>query len=139
MLLQMDLYNPLSWYELTCGEIAYVEFFAAHNTESIHRKYGCMLCATIGLARTICLYTVHIRYYWQGNHQIYGHIRCIYTVLANPRYTQPVHLQAKNHCFSISRPSAHKCYIVILMYLSAHVLLRHTSDILERTCIVIYF
>jgi len=32
------------------------------------------------------IYTVNIRYFWQGNHQIYGHIRCIYTVLANPIY-----------------------------------------------------
>ena len=24
------------------------------------------------------------RYFWQGNYQIYGHIRCMYTVLANP-------------------------------------------------------
>ena len=31
-------------------------------------------------------YTVYIRCFWQKNHQIYGHIRCIYTVLANPRY-----------------------------------------------------
>jgi len=31
--------------------------------------------------------TVFIRYFWQGNHQIYDHIRCIYTVLANPIYT----------------------------------------------------
>ena len=31
------------------------------------------------------IYTVYIRYFWQGNHKIYGHIRCIYTVLANPR------------------------------------------------------
>ena len=30
------------------------------------------------------IYTVYVRYIWQGNHQIYGHIRCIYTVLANP-------------------------------------------------------
>jgi len=30
--------------------------------------------------------TVYIRYFWQGNHQMYGHIRCIYTVLANPKY-----------------------------------------------------
>ena len=44
--------------------------------------------------RTICMcrvgqnhiYTVCIRYFWQGNHHIYGHIRCIYTVLANPMY-----------------------------------------------------
>ena len=32
------------------------------------------------------IYTVYIRYFWQGNHQIYGHIRCIYTVLANPNH-----------------------------------------------------
>jgi hypothetical protein len=31
------------------------------------------------------IYTVYIRYFWLGNHQIYGHIRCIYTVLANPK------------------------------------------------------
>jgi len=30
------------------------------------------------------IYTVYIRYFWQGNHQIFGHIRCIYMVLANP-------------------------------------------------------
>ena len=32
------------------------------------------------------IYTVYIRYFWQGKHQIYGHIRCMYTVLANPMY-----------------------------------------------------
>jgi hypothetical protein len=32
------------------------------------------------------IYTVYIRYFWQGNHQIYGHIRRICTVLANPRH-----------------------------------------------------
>ena len=37
----------------------------------------------LGLART-----VYVRYFWQGNHQIYSHIRCIYTVLANPRETE---------------------------------------------------
>jgi len=31
------------------------------------------------------IYTVCIRYIWQGIHHIYGHIRCIYTVLANPK------------------------------------------------------
>jgi hypothetical protein len=30
------------------------------------------------------IYTVCIRYFWQGNHQIHGHIRSIYAVLANP-------------------------------------------------------
>jgi len=32
------------------------------------------------------IYTVYIQYFWQGNDQIYGHIRCMYTVLANPIY-----------------------------------------------------
>ena len=31
------------------------------------------------------IYTVYIRNFWQGNHWIYGRIRCICTVLANPR------------------------------------------------------
>jgi len=30
------------------------------------------------------IYTVYIRYFWQGDHRIYGHIWRIYTVLANP-------------------------------------------------------
>jgi hypothetical protein len=29
------------------------------------------------------IYTVCIRYFWQGNHRIYGHTRCIYTALAD--------------------------------------------------------
>jgi hypothetical protein len=40
---------------------------------------------SVGLA----IYTiskVYIRHSWQGNHQIYGHIQCKYTVLANPNY-----------------------------------------------------
>ena len=43
----------------------------------------------IGLARTIHIYTMHIRCSWQGNHQINSHIWCtyiyiyIYMVLAN--------------------------------------------------------
>jgi hypothetical protein len=31
-------------------------------------------------------YTVYVRYFWQGNNQIYGHVRCICTVLADPIY-----------------------------------------------------
>jgi len=29
------------------------------------------------------IYTVYMRYFWKGNHHTYGHVRCIYTVLAN--------------------------------------------------------
>jgi acyl-CoA synthetase (AMP-forming)/AMP-acid ligase II len=32
----------------------------------------------------IRIYMVYVRYFWHGNHQIYGRMRCIYTVLANP-------------------------------------------------------
>jgi len=34
----------------------------------------------------ICICGVYIQYFWQRNHQIYGHIRCMYTVLANPKH-----------------------------------------------------
>jgi len=46
----------------------------------------CELWLGVGLARTVYLHTVYVRYFWQGNHQMYGHIQCIYTVLANPRW-----------------------------------------------------
>jgi len=32
-------------------------------------------------------YTVYIGHFWQGDQQMYGHIRCRYTVLANPMHT----------------------------------------------------
>jgi len=52
------------------------------------------MCTCVGLARTIhiyiyiyiYIYTVYIRYFWQENHQICGHIRFIYAVLANPKF-----------------------------------------------------
>jgi len=44
------------------------------------------------------IYTVCIRYFWQGNHQIYGHIRCIYTVLANPTHKTQVGMETFRLC-----------------------------------------
>jgi len=41
---------------------------------------------------------VYIRYFWQGNYQIYGHIRFIYTVLANPTYLPFMHQQQFAYC-----------------------------------------
>jgi len=102
---------------------------AAMPSAVLRREEPCSSHIHVGLARTIyircvCLqyllgqdhltsicrvgqnhiYTVYIWYTWQGNHQIYGHIRCIYTVLANPTYmTQhtatPYHIQPC-HCTS---------------------------------------
>jgi len=53
-----------------------------------------------GLARTLYIpvYGVHIRCFWQGSHQIYGYIRCTYTVLLagkSPKirpYTMYIHV-----------------------------------------------
>ena len=36
-----------------------------------------------------------IRYFWLGNHHTYGHIRCVYTVLADPSVTA---LRKELHC-----------------------------------------
>jgi len=33
------------------------------------------------------MYMVYIQYFLQGFHQMYGHIRKLYTVLANPKYS----------------------------------------------------
>jgi len=44
--------------------------------------FGCVLFLCAGMARTICMYGVLC--FLQRNHQINGHIRCIYTDLANP-------------------------------------------------------
>jgi hypothetical protein len=40
-----------------------------------------------GLARAMHTYTVYTRNFCQGSHQIYGHTRCIYTIVANPTCT----------------------------------------------------
>jgi len=45
-----------------------------------------LVCSCTGSARTMYTYTVYTRYSWQGNHQIYGSVRCLCTVLANPTH-----------------------------------------------------
>ena len=67
------------------------------------------ICAWVQIGFNMCrvgqnhIYTVYIRYFWQGNHQIYGHIRCIYTVLANPKYVQAgVSVQVESTCQTLS-------------------------------------
>ena len=48
----------------------------------------CFVCVYVHMIRVDQnpMYTVYIRYFWQGYHQLYGFIRCICTVLANPTY-----------------------------------------------------
>jgi uncharacterized protein YfaP (DUF2135 family) len=43
--------------------------------------YGVYTEFLAGKSPNIGSYTVYIRYCWQGNHQIYGHIRCIYGII----------------------------------------------------------
>ena len=75
------------WHVNTC-------IHTMHDAHILHTRYlkGDVLFWLkfhfwgIGRVGQYPTYTVYIRYFWQENHQIYSHIRCIYTVLANPRY-----------------------------------------------------
>jgi len=44
------------------------------------------------------IYGLYIRYFWQGNHHTYGHIRCRYMVLANPKYLAPSIKRVHTRC-----------------------------------------
>jgi len=52
------------------------------------------------------IYAVYVRYGWQENHQKYGHIRCTYTVLANPIY---------DRMFSDFPAKKHRIYILYMV------------------------
>jgi hypothetical protein len=53
-------------------------------------QHSCMLVPILSSMCIGVLGLLLIRYFWQENHKIYGHIRCIYTALANP-----VHMKRK--------------------------------------------
>jgi hypothetical protein len=57
------------------------------------------------------IYTAYIWFVWQGNHQIYGHIRCIYTVLTNPEHVHK-HILNERLCCSALFLNRHKPAIV---------------------------
>ena len=77
MLLQV---RPLlSAPALICGQNEYSRTHTCIHTFAIGKSK--LIKCRVGQDH-IC--TVYIRYLWQGNHQIYGHIRCINTVLTNP-------------------------------------------------------
>ena len=60
------------------------------------------------------IYTACIRCFWQGNHHIYGHIWCIYTVLANPTHVPPINIIAAHILFLIPP--------LILLLTASHIL-----------------
>ena len=59
------------------------------STGVLTRVYKHTLC--VCRADQSHVYTVYVRFFWQGHHQIYGHIRRIYTVLANPRHIRCIY------------------------------------------------
>jgi len=66
-----------------------------HEQESIKCLSSCVRAKISKLRYTLHILsvgqnhicTVYMRYFWQGIQQIYGHIRCMYTVLANTAHT----------------------------------------------------
>ena len=83
------LYEYSVYTVFLAGESPNIRSYTVHIHASGQPTY-------LGLARTICtIYTVYKRYFWQGNHEIYGHTRCISTVLANPSSDLSLH-----HSFS---------------------------------------
>ena len=56
-------------------------FVPLHVLLFVARDLACCFCR---VGHQSHMYTVCIRYIWQGIHQKYGHVRCVYTILANP-------------------------------------------------------
>jgi hypothetical protein len=62
------------------------------HTAELKIIYTCKLQTWKLIASIICrvgqnfIYTVYIRYCWQGNYQINCRIRCKYVIMANPNY-----------------------------------------------------
>ena len=58
-------------------------------------KYIYAVLARVGQQIHIYTYTVHTQCFWQGNHQVYGHIQCIYI-----RFWPTLHIYAVyKRCF----------------------------------------
>jgi hypothetical protein len=60
---------------------------------------------------------VHALHFWQGNHQTFGHIRCIHMVLANPTNNTPrlhaccVGLARTRYLYGVCRVGQNRMYI----------------------------
>ena len=63
-----------------CGRFLHIVSLYTHAQNPEHKAADRLDVPSLGICRVgqDHKYTVHIRYFWQGNHQIYGHIRCIY-------------------------------------------------------------
>jgi len=98
-------------YKCVCACLS----FSCHQ---VCTRVFCASCLLLPLRYTCRIgqdhiYTVHIRYFWQGNHQIYSHIRCIHTVLANP-----IHL-CKRACMRDCAPTHRVLCLCVCKYMCA--------------------
>jgi hypothetical protein len=66
----------------------------------------------LGWQSPICIYiyTVHMWCFWQGHHQIYGQIRCRYTVPANPTHHTVYRLTNTVKATTLKLVSAHPAW-----------------------------
>jgi hypothetical protein len=73
-----------------CIQLSPLALFAIQKLEVVNwRTRGSALWTVCRVGQNhIC--TVYIRCFWQGNHQLYGHIRGIYTVLVNSNHLLPL-------------------------------------------------
>ena len=60
------------------------------------------VCSRVGKNQTFIGRSMYKRYFWQGDHHTYGHVQCVYTVLANP-----THLKNERKLIYVLRPYAH--------------------------------
>ena len=90
---------------------------------SLHHSKPCTVTAQqhvathAGVAKKKYIYIfIYIRYFWQGNHQIYGHIRCVCTILANPTHT---HTYTCTYSHTCTLCTHLQCMVVRLQLLAA--------------------
>jgi len=69
-----------------CACLYYASNFKSQfKGQSTRCRYMCMFRVMFRVFQNH-IYTVYIRYFWQENHQLYGHIQSMFIVLANPMY-----------------------------------------------------
>ena len=70
---------------------------------------------------------MYIRYFQQGHHHTYGHIRCRYTVLANPIHT--AHCRAQTAVWAaLFTPARQKCAVYALHFSFALSITRQSTS-----------
>jgi hypothetical protein len=66
------------------GSFVTIQFFCGQVTPTENKREHLNTRAMVTRVGQNHIYMVYIQHFWQGHHQIYSHIRRIYTVLANP-------------------------------------------------------